>query len=172
MKKAVSIFLILLFAISIIIAFTGCMTQNRINKICAKCPKESFSKDSIVYKEKLVKVPVYLSDTNKAYIKSPCELLCDKNGDLKDIDTTVKTGKNKSVNLKNNKGNLEITCNADSLKKIIEQKNQIIERYKSEKVTVESKCELYHVKWYHNTALWISAIYLIGTALFMVNRFR
>jgi hypothetical protein len=64
--------------------FSSCLTQKKIDKVCARCPIKTEIHDSISYKHDTVKVDVPGKPGPTVYVESPC----DSTGKLKSFSVT------------------------------------------------------------------------------------
>ena len=146
------------------LAITSCVTQKKRLKICATCPVETITKDSIIIKD----TAIYIVQKGEVeYIDNPCAELCDSFGNLipferettsNGIKTTIKTIGNV----------LTVECEVDSLKAVI----TLLEKQSSSIVTVppkiverkKSRFENFQSLWFYVS--WTAIIVFIGVKVF------
>jgi len=123
---------------------TECVTSKAEARILKKCVVSTKVKEKdstnrkleIIYTPSLIAVP-----GPTVYKTSPC----DSTGKLKNFkETSTKNGITQTIEGKD--GKLTGTCNADSLKLIIESQKETIERFKTteKEIEIRDNCQLQH----------------------------
>jgi len=153
MKKLLPLFLSLAI-------LTSCITQNRRARICAECPVNSITKDSIVIVKK--DTTIYITHREVQYRDT---IICDPSGKVNDLRKVVAVGGVKAtISIKNNK--IKVVCETDSLYQVI--RGLISERSqwsRTSSVKVVKVCEKEHkTKFDGFTYYWwiITTILLVG----------
>lgn len=150
----------LLVAIIIALLISSCVVtkrqrENFLAKHCQRNDSISFvKKDSIVYKDSLIYIPKVVN--TPIYLDSPCSLLCDSLGKLKNVNITTNKGGLKST-VKTLGNGLIFECETDSLKARISwlEHNLIISKNSHTENTIKIPCELDHrTKWDGFTWYW------------------
>ena len=119
MKKAI--------IIPILLLLSSCLTQKKVAKICARCPVNSVTKDSIVIVKR--DTTIYITHREVEYRDT---IICDPSGKVEDFRKTVSSGGIKAtISMKSNK--LKVVCETDSLYQVI--KGLISERSQWSKVS-------------------------------------
>ena len=151
MKKLLLLFLS-------IVLLSSCITQNRRARICATCPVNSVTKDSIV----IVKqdTTIYITHREVEYRDT---IICDPKGNIKDKKEVVSGGGVKAtITFKQNR--LVVKCETDSLYQVI--RGLLTERSmwsRTNSVKVLRVCEKKHKTAFDGFTLywfWITAGFL------------
>lgn len=136
-------------AIPIILILSGCITQKRRARICAACPVNSVTKDSIVIVKR--DTTIYITHREVEYRDT---IICDPSGKVEDFRKVVSGGGIKAtVSMKSNK--LKVVCETDSLYQVI--KGLISERSQWSKVSntkVVEVCEKEHKTKFDGFTFW------------------
>ena len=140
------------------ILLSSCITQNRRARICATCPVNSVTKDSIVLIRK--DTTIYITHREVEYRDT---IICDPSGKVDDLRKVVSGGGVKAtISIKNNK--LKVICETDSLYQVI--RNLLTERSmwsRTNSVKVLRVCEKKHKTAFDGFTLywfWITAGFL------------
>lgn len=122
-------YIVLLIAASVIC--TSCISQKQRNRICGSCPVRIETKDSIIVKDSIVKIPFAVPGPSFAVqIPNPCAELCDSLGNLKSgfsKDVRTKTGK---VTIFTRNDSLHVKSDSDSLRGVIDALNRTIRHFR------------------------------------------
>jgi hypothetical protein len=133
---------ILLFIFGSILLNSCVVTQKQRDKFCSNCPQITTRKDSVITKTEYRDTTIYVTTKPVTHtIASPC----DSTGKLKNFKSTqVKNGIKTTIEGKDNK--LTVTCNADSLRQVIEGLNEKItkEHFRSETKKIKEVCDKEH----------------------------
>lgn len=96
----------------------SCVTEKQRAKICNACSVVSKIKDSIVYVK--VDTTIYITTAGPTqYLDSPCKDLCDSLGNIKPFEK-IKTTNGIKGTIKSVGKSIVFTCEADSLKQVIQ----------------------------------------------------
>ena len=155
MKKLLPLFLSLAI-------LTSCITQNRRARICAECPVNSTTKDSIVIVKK--DTTIYITHREVEYRDT---IICDPSGKVNDLRKVVAVGGVKAtISIKNNK--IKVICETDSLYQVI--RGLLTERSlwsRTNSVKVVRVCEKKHKTSFDGFTFY----WFIITAVFLVLKF-
>lgn len=167
-----------------IFLLASCVTENKMEKTCAKCPSKIEKiievKDSAWFFTDTVKVPTYISVPGPTImIPGPCDKLCDEHGKLKKF---YQEGNSNGIKSKLFTDTLKNTlideCDADSLKleltKITNERDRLIREKTStlETKTVEiNKLTTWQKNMIHSAyVFWIVVLIFIGYHLFKIYK--
>ena len=151
--------LLLLLSVALL---SSCITQNRRARICAECPVNSITKDSIVFVKR--DTTIYITHREVEYRDT---IICDPSGKVNDLRKVVAGGGVKAtISIKNNK--IKVVCETDSLYQVI--RGLISERSqwsRTSSVKVVKVCEKEHKTAFDGFTFW----WFIITAGVLVLKF-